>query len=59
MIIHVKIKNIYGTETIYPACEKSKLFVNLLKQTTLTRRDIQIIKALGYEIEIVSDAISL
>lgn len=55
MKIQVKIKNQYGRDTIYPVCEKAKIFANLVKQSTLTKEDITLIKALGYEIEVVQD----
>lgn len=50
MQIIVKIKDVYGKPTIYPACEKSKIFANMLKQSTLTLIDIEHIKQLGYTI---------
>ena len=46
----VRIVERYGRETIYPECEVSRGFAVLLKQTTLTREDIENIKRLGYEI---------
>ena len=59
MTIQVKIKNVYGKETIYPVCESAKAFATLAKQTTLTSREISLIKQLGYTIEVVHDAVSL
>ena len=50
-IIKVQIKNIYGNDCIYPACEKSRVFVRMLNQKTLTMKDIVNIKALGFTIE--------
>lgn len=57
--LKVIIKNVYGNETIYPACDQSRLFAELAKQKTLTHREIRIIKELGYTIEVVSEKISL
>ena len=54
MTIKVEIKNVYGNETIYPVCEIAKVFATLAKQTTLTQREINLIKRLGYTIEVVS-----
>ena len=54
MKIQVSIKQVYGKETIYPACKQAKLFADLAKQTTLTMREISFIKQLGYEVEVVS-----
>lgn len=50
MQITVTIKNVYGNETIYPACVNSRIFADMLNQKTLTRRDLAKIHALGYEI---------
>lgn len=47
----VSVIEYYGRETIKPECDLSKMFAELLKQKTLTRRDIEIIKSLGYEIK--------
>jgi hypothetical protein len=55
MTIQVIIKNVYGEEKVYPVCDKAKVFAELLKQTTLTYRDIQTIKKLGYEVEVVTN----
>ena len=41
----------YGQETFYPKCEVSRLFAKLLRQKTLTRRDLEGIKKLGYTIK--------
>jgi hypothetical protein len=54
MKIQVSIKTVYGTERIYPVCDKAKVFANLVDQTTLSRRHIQLIKSLGYQIELVN-----
>ena len=51
--IKVEIKNVYGKETIYPACPKAAIFADLVGQRTLTGQDIAKIKALGYTIEVV------
>jgi hypothetical protein len=59
MIIQVKIKNNYGNEAIYPACEKSSIFAELIGQKTLTRRDLDKIKKLGYEVQVVQPVAAL
>lgn len=51
--IRVIIKNVYGTNKIYPADEDAKTFAAILNQKTLTEWDISLIKRLGYEIEVV------
>ncbi len=49
-IITVRITNVYGNQTIYPVCEKAKLFAGIAGTTTLTKATISQIKALGYEV---------
>ena len=51
MIIKVEIKNNFGNEAIYPACEKAQLFAEIAGTKTLTRDTIAKIKALGYQIQ--------
>lgn len=48
-------KTIYCQDLIYPVCEEAKTFAEMLKQKTLTDRDIQFIKRLGYTIEVVTN----
>ena len=50
MTIFVEVKYVYGNETIYPACEKSKQFCKLCRTKTLTQDMIDNIKSLGFEI---------
>jgi hypothetical protein len=45
----VKKKSVWGTERIYPICEKSKLFTRLVGQKTLDKSAIEIIRQLGYD----------
>ena len=45
----VKKKSVWGTERIYPICERSKLFTRLVGQKTLDRSAIEIIRQLGYD----------
>lgn len=47
----VEIKIVYGNEMIYPISEKAKLFAQLIGQKTFTRRDLSLIKLLGYEFD--------
>lgn len=52
MSIQVTIKQVYGNELIYPACPKAHTFATMLGQSTLTRRDIASIKALGFTVNV-------
>ena len=53
--LKVKVKNVYGTDLVYPVCEKSKLFANLTNNQTLTETARRLIKLLGYSFEIVTE----
>jgi ATP phosphoribosyltransferase len=59
MIISVEIKNVYGAEKIYPACNTSKLFADIAGTKTLTRNVLQKIKNLGYSIDVVLAEVQL
>jgi len=50
--ILVRIKNVYGSEMIYPACDKAQIFAYLAGTKTLSRYAIERIKALGYAINV-------
>jgi hypothetical protein len=53
--ITVKIKNVYGIESIYPLCADAKLFAKIAGTKTLTAHAVRDIQSLGYEIEIEYD----
>jgi len=57
MKIKVKIKNVYGTERIYPLCNNAILFSTLTNTKTFDRNIITIIKKLGFEIENKQEAL--
>jgi hypothetical protein len=59
MKIQVTIKNIYDNQLIYPVCEKAKYFTELTKTKTLNQNDIDTIKKLGFEIELIQNNINL
>ena len=50
-ILHVKKKNVFGNELVYPVCKDAILFTKLLKQETFTTDDMAKIKPLGYTFE--------
>lgn len=51
MTIKIRIKNVYGNDLIYPACDISNQFVKLTERKTFKQSDLEIIKNLGYKIE--------
>jgi len=59
MILYITIKNVYGNEMIYPACEKSKAFLNALGLKTFTVNAKLAAKALGYNFEQVINEVKL
>lgn len=59
MNITVEIKNVFGNELIYPVCEKGALLAKLNGCKTLTRDAIEIIKKLGYTVNVQQNAVTL
>lgn len=58
-VIKVKITTKYGKELIYPASESAELFAKIAGAKTLTRANIDIIKALNFDVEVVHDITTL
>lgn len=50
--ITIKIKNVYGNELIYPVCQEAQLLCRLTGQKTLSPHHLNIIKDLGYDIQV-------
>lgn len=59
MKIIIKKKSVYGKDLYYPLCENSKIFANLTDSKTLTLYSLQLIKQLGYEIEVEQDKVNI
>jgi len=55
----VTIKNVYGTEMIYPANSVAQIFADIARQKTLSRETLKLAKALGYEIQVQQPALKL
>lgn len=49
-VIFVTVKNVYGNELIYPACDDSRKFAELMGKKTLSTNDLRGIKSLGYSV---------
>ena len=56
MKITVKHRSIYGIDTFYPACPAAKLFAQIAGTKTLTRNTMRDVQALGYDIELQTEA---
>lgn len=50
--ITVKIKNNYGSDSVYPVCKKARLFAEISVTRTLTQGTIDRIKALGFAVKV-------
>lgn len=50
--IIVRVRNIYGNKTVYPVCDKARIFAQLAGHSTLTRATLDGIRRLGYLIEV-------
>ena len=48
----VHTKSVYGNDLIYPACDTSRKFAELLNTKTLTPRAMRIVKELGYNVRV-------
>lgn len=51
--LKVSLHRPYGNETFYPECVSSKILADLLRQKSLTREDVEKLKSLGFEFEVV------
>ena len=49
-ILLVTVKNVYGTDLIYPADETAKILAALTGKKTLSAAALKLAKELGYEI---------
>jgi hypothetical protein len=52
LFCQIRIANNYGIETFYPVDETAQLFARIAGTKTLTRPTLELMDALGYEIEI-------
>ena len=49
--ICVRVKNVYGIDKFYPACESSQIFATIAGTKTITDSDIKRIQQLGFRIQ--------
>ena len=52
MIIQVELRDVYGKQLIYPACDKSKAFAAIAGTKTLSQANLWQIKDLGYSVQV-------
>ena len=48
----VEIRSVYGEDRIYPVNEQAINVCTLLGQKTITKRDVPILKTMGFNIEL-------
>lgn len=53
--IVVKLVQRYGQRSTIPVCDKSQMFAAIANTSTLTPRVVELIKQLGYTVEVVQD----
>ena len=52
-------RDVYGVTRYYPECDDSRTFARICNTKTLTIETLTLIKRLNYEIEIVSEALTI
>ena len=57
--LQVVVKNVYGNDLIYPACNTTKMITELTGTKTLVPYQINILKKIGYNFEIITEKTSL
>ena len=57
MEITVRITSVYGAKTVYPVCETAKIFADIAGTKTLKPETINLIKKLGYTINIAQETL--
>ena len=58
-VLLVTIKNVYGTEMIYPVNDAAHIFANIARQKTLSRETLKNAKALGYDVQVMQPTLEL
>ena len=55
MELLVSIETSYGTRRVYPKCSTSRTLAEVAGKTTLTDRDVNLLKQLGYTFRVVTE----
>lgn len=56
--IKISVKNVYGRETLYPACREARFFCNLARTRTITEDMMRLIRAQGHRIEVETPTVA-
>ena len=59
MKITVKFKDVYGNRLIYPVCDNAQHFAFIAGTKTLSTVVLKTIEAMGYDIKIEQETLSL
>ena len=49
-MVELEVRDVYGTPTAYPANEAARIFTQMLGTKTLTKRVLEFVDALNFEI---------
>ena len=57
--IRVVVKNVYGTDKVYPYCMKARNFAEIAGTKTLTRDTLRLVQLLGYQVRVQPTIINM
>ena len=57
--IRVVVKNVYGTDKVYPFCTKARNFAEIAGTKTLTRDTLRLVQLLGYQVRVQPTTINM
>ena len=57
--IRVVVKNVYGTDKVYPHCMKARHFSDIAGTKTLTRDTLRLVQLLGYQVRVQPTTINM
>ena len=57
--IRVVVKNVYGTDKVYPYCMKARNFAEIAGTKTLTRDTLRLVQLLGYQVRVQPTTINM
>ena len=57
--IRVVVKNVYGTDKVYPYCPKARHFADIAGTKTMTRDTLRLVQLLGYQVRVQPTVINM
>ena len=58
-VIQIKVKQVYGNETIYPVNDQAQLIAKIAGTKTLTKQALSYAKLIGFTIEQIQDKLAI